>query len=77
MLWQDPDASAPYPFRLSRRLKEARQLRAAADLSRAVAIGAQMLADLVRVLGEDHPIPLRRARFSETAARNTLRDQIQ
>ena len=32
-----------------------RQLRAAADLSRAIATGIQTLADCERVLGADHP----------------------
>ncbi len=41
-----------------------RQLRAAADLSRAIDVGARALADCDRVLGPDHPQAL--------ASRNNL-----
>ena len=59
-LWDASDTAEPADLELAGQLLQARswavrQLSAAADLTRAIETGTRVLADSVRVLGEDHP----------------------
>ena len=68
-LWDASDTAGSADLEVAGRLQRARswavrQLRAAADLTRAIDTGTRVLTDCVRVLGEDHPNTL--------ASRNNL-----